>query len=264
MTLFTSAVASGLALGLGLIVAIGAQNAFVLRQGLRLEYVTAVVAVCTVSDLALIAAGVLGTGAALSRVPWLIPAVCSMGAAFLLTYGFHAARRAVRSGTLRPETTRARTGLAVTVATCLALTWLNPHVYLDTVLLLGSTASTYGPHRWEFAAGAGLGSLAWFTALGYGARLLRPVFARPAAWRVLDGAIAVIMTVLGISLAVRGDAAVLVSTGATAIVLTTLAGRRQRGRTVAENTADRVVPVRTGAVGAARGTVQHSGVRTGG
>src|SRR3954454_200396 len=198
------AAASGLALGLGLIVAIGAQNAFVLRQGLRLEHVTAVVAVCAASDLALIAAGVLGAGAALTRVPWLIPAVCFGGAAFPLSYGFLAARRALRPGSLAPDAAGVRTGLAVTVATCLALTWLNPHVYLDTVVLLGSMSSTYGSHRWEFAAGAGLGSVLWFTGLGFGARLLRPVFARPAAWRVLDAVIALVMAVLGISLVVRG------------------------------------------------------------
>src|SRR3954464_15370815 len=138
------AVTSGLALGLGLIVAIGAQNAFVLRQGLRVEHVAAVVAVCTASDVALIGAGVLGAGAAMSRVPWLIPAVCFAGAAFLLTYGFLAARRALRPGSLVPDAAGARTGLAVTVATCLALTWLNPHVYLDTVVLLGSTSATFG------------------------------------------------------------------------------------------------------------------------
>jgi L-lysine exporter family protein LysE/ArgO len=200
------AVASGLALGLGLIVAIGAQNAFVLRQGLRLEHVAAVVAVCALSDIALIAAGVLGAGATLSRLPWLIPVVCFAGAAFLLCYGLLAARRALRPGALLPDAVGARTGLAVTVGTCLALTWLNPHVYLDTVVLLGSMASTYGEHRWQFAAGAGLGSAVWFTGLGYGARLLRPVFARPAAWRVLDGGIAVVMAALAISLAVRGVA----------------------------------------------------------
>src|SRR4051794_21295651 len=198
------AVASGLALGLGLIVAIGAQNAFVLRQGLRLEHVAGVVAVCAASDLALIAAGVLGAGAALSRLPWLVPAVSLGGAAFLVGYGVLAARRALRPGALLPSAGGAPAGLAVTLATCLALTWLNPHVYLDTVVLLGSMSSTYGEHRWAFAAGAGLGSLAWFTGLGYGARLLRPVFARPAAWRVLDGAIAVVMVALGVSLAVRG------------------------------------------------------------
>ena len=198
------AAAAGLALGLGLIVAIGAQNAFVLRQGLRLEHVAAVVAVCALSDLALIVAGVLGAGATLARVPWLVPVVCFAGAAFLLSYGLLAARRAGRPAALLPDAAGARAGLAVTVATCLALTWLNPHVYLDTVVLLGSMASTYEEHRWQFAAGAGLGSIVWFTGLGYGARLLRPVFARPAAWRVLDGGIAVVMTVLAVSLAVRG------------------------------------------------------------
>ena len=198
------ALMSGMALGLGLIVAIGAQNAFVLRQGLRLEHVAAVVAVCTLSDVALIAGGVLGAGAALSRVPWLIPVICFAGAAFLLCYGLLAARRALRPGALLPDARGVRTGLAVTVGTCLALTWLNPHVYLDTVVLLGSMSSTYGEHRWAFAAGAGVGSTVWFTGLGYGARLLRPVFARPTAWRVLDGGIALVMGGLAVSLVVRG------------------------------------------------------------
>jgi L-lysine exporter family protein LysE/ArgO len=198
------ALASGLVLGLGLIVAIGAQNAFVLRQGLRVEHVAAVVAVCAVSDAVLIAAGVLGAGAAVSSAPVLVPAVCAAGAAFLLGYAVLAGRRALRPGTLLAEAAGARTGLAAAVGTCLALTWLNPHVYLDTVVLLGSTAATYGEHRWQFGVGAGLGSILWFTALGYGARLLRPVFARPMAWRVLDGGIAVVMSALAVSLAVRG------------------------------------------------------------
>jgi L-lysine exporter family protein LysE/ArgO len=140
----------------------------------------------------------------LSRVPWLIPVVCFAGAAFLLCYGVLAARRAVRPSALLPDAAGTRAGLAATVGTCLALTWLNPHVYLDTVVLLGSMASTYGEQRWQFAAGAGVGSAIWFTGLGYGARLLRPVFARPAAWRVLDGVIAVVMAGLAVSLAARG------------------------------------------------------------
>src|SRR5687767_8843752 len=200
------AVASGFVLGLGLIVAIGAQNAFVLRQGLRLEHVAVVVAVCALSDLALILAGVVGAGTVLTRVPWLIPVVCFAGAAFLLGYGLLAARRVLRPGALLSEVGGVRVSLAATLGTCLALTWLNPHVYLDTVVLLGSTASTYGEHRWQFAAGAALGSIIWFAGLGYGARLLRPVFARPAAWRVLDGGIAVVMAALAVSLAVRGVA----------------------------------------------------------
>ncbi|HEV2999747.1 MAG TPA: LysE/ArgO family amino acid transporter [Solirubrobacteraceae bacterium] len=196
------AAGSGLGLGLSLIVAIGAQNAFVLRQGLRGEHVGPVVAVCTVSDAALIAAGVAGAGAVLSASPWLLDAVRFGGAAFLLGYGLLAARRALRAGALRPDDAAgARAGLAATVTTCLALTWLNPHVYLDTVVLLGSIATTHGGQRWWFAAGAATGSVAWFAALGYGARLLRPLFARPVSWRVLDATIAAVMTALAVSLA---------------------------------------------------------------
>ena len=198
------AAAAGLGLGLSLIVAIGAQNAFVLRQGLRLEHVAVVVTVCTASDVVLIAAGVSGGGALLTRLPWLVPVVCFAGAAFLLGYGSLAARRALRPAGLQAGPGGAAAGLTATVGTALALTWLNPHVYLDTVVLLGSLASTFGERRWAFAAGAAAASVAWFTALGFGARLLRPVFARPAAWRVLDAVIAGVMTALAVSLAVRG------------------------------------------------------------
>src|SRR3954451_7987780 len=198
------AAAAGLGLGLSLIVAIGAQNAFVLRQGLRLEHVAAVVAICFLSDAVLIAAGVGGAGAVVTRAPDLIRVVCFAGAAFLLGYGLLAARRVFRPEALLPAAGGARAGLAVTVTTCLALTWLNPHVYLDTVVLLGSLASTYDDRRWWFAGGAAVGSAIWFTGLGYGARLLRPVFARPTAWRVLDAVIAVVMLSLAASLAVRG------------------------------------------------------------
>jgi L-lysine exporter family protein LysE/ArgO len=195
---------AGLGLGLSLIVAIGAQNAFVLRQGLRLEHVGTVVAVCAASDAVLICAGVLGAGALLLAHPDLLTAVCFGGAAFLLTYGAMAARRALRpADVLAADSSGVGTGLAVTVLTCLALTWLNPHVYLDTVVLLGSLSATHGGDRWWFAAGAATGSVLWFAALGFGARLLRPVFARPTAWRVLDVLIAVVMTTLGVSLAVR-------------------------------------------------------------
>ena len=192
--------AAGLGLGLSLIVAIGAQNAFVLRQGLRGQHVAVVVAVCVVSDVALIAAGVAGAGAVLDRWPPLVTAVRLAGAAFLAGYGLLAARRALRPAALLPTTEAAPASRTATVATVLALTWLNPHVYLDTVVLLGSIAQTHGGHRWWFAAGAGVGSAAWFAALGYGARLLRPLFARPAAWRVLDAAIAVVMLALATSL----------------------------------------------------------------
>jgi L-lysine exporter family protein LysE/ArgO len=198
-----TAVAAGLGLGLSLIVAIGAQNAFVLRQGLRVEHVAAVVAVCIGSDVALIAAGTLGAGEAVVRVPWLLTVVCWAGAAFLLGYALLAARRALRPAALLTDDTGARAGLAVTVTTALALTWLNPHVYLDTVVLLGSLSGTWGEQRWSFAAGAAVGSTVWFLGLGFGARLLRPVFARPAAWRVLDATIAAVMAALAVSLAVR-------------------------------------------------------------
>jgi L-lysine exporter family protein LysE/ArgO len=198
------AATAGLGLGLSLIVAIGAQNAFVLRQGLRLEHVAAVVTVCLLSDVVLIAAGVAGAGALVARAPEVVRLVCFAGAAFLLVYGLMAARRALHPVALLPDSAGQRAGLAVTVTTCLALTWLNPHVYLDTVVLLGSLASTYDDRRWWFGAGAAVGSAIWFIGLGYGARLLRPVFARPTAWRVLDAIIAVVMVSLAVSLAVRG------------------------------------------------------------
>jgi L-lysine exporter family protein LysE/ArgO len=198
------AVAAGLGLGLSLIVAIGAQNAFVLRQGLRLEHVAAVVAVCLLSDAVLIVAGTAGAGALVTRAPDVLTVVCFAGAAFLLVYGLMAARRALRPAALVTEAAGRRAGLVATLTTTLALTWLNPHVYLDTVVLLGSLAGTYAERRWWFAGGAALGSALWFTGLGFGARLLRPVFARPTAWRVLDAVIAVVMVSLAASLALRG------------------------------------------------------------
>jgi L-lysine exporter family protein LysE/ArgO len=194
------AAVTGLGLGLSLIVAIGAQNAFVLRQGLRLEHVSAVVAVCAVSDAVLILAGVAGNSWLSTRLPDAITAIRLAGAAFLLGYAVLAARRALRPSAIAVDTGGTRSGPLATVAACLALTWLNPHVYLDTVLLLGSVADSHGLRRWWFAVGAAVGSVIWFSALGYGARLLRPLFARPAAWRVLDAVIAVVMAVLGLGL----------------------------------------------------------------
>lgn len=187
-------------MGLSLIVAIGAQNAFVLRQGLRLEHVGVVVAICAASDAVLIVAGVAGNSWLSARLPDTITAIRLGGAAFLLGYAVLAARRALRPASIAVDAAGARTALLAAVAACLALTWLNPHVYLDTVLLLGSVADSHGAHRWEFAGGAVLGSVLWFAALGYGARLLRPLFARPAAWRVLDALIAVVMALLGLGL----------------------------------------------------------------
>jgi len=194
------AAAAGLGLGLSLIVAIGSQNAFVLRQGLRGQRVGLVVLVCVLSDAVLIAAGVEGAGAVVRRHPGVLDVVRVGGAAFLLTYGVLAARRALRPQALDPGAGPAPASVAATLATTLALTWLNPHVYLDTVVLLGSIAQNHPGRQWSFAAGAALGSALWFTALGHGAALLRPLFARPAAWRVLDALIAVVMLALAASL----------------------------------------------------------------
>jgi L-lysine exporter family protein LysE/ArgO len=186
----TSAVA-GFAASLVLIVAIGAQNAFVLRQGLRREHVLPVVVTCAVSDLALIAAGIAGLGAVVTARPTTVTVIRWVGAAFLLAYAAMAAGRAWRPGTMRPAG-RAPATLRATLLTCLALTYLNPHVYLDTVLLLGSVAQQH-PHRWLFGIGAAVASATWFSALGLGAHRLAPILSRPAAWRVLDGLIAVVM-----------------------------------------------------------------------
>ena len=208
-------VLAGLLLGFSLIVAIGAQNLFVLRQGIRREHVGLVAGICTASDAALIVVGVSGIGAATQAVPWLAAAARWGGAAFLVGYGALAARRALRPrdalvtddqgdaaasgvGGVGTMTRRAAAPVALTT---LALTWLNPHVYLDTVFLLGSVASTHGDGRWLFAAGAVVASSVWFFGLAYGARLLRPWLATPQAWRLLDAAIAAVMVALGVSLA---------------------------------------------------------------
>ncbi|WNM23288.1 LysE/ArgO family amino acid transporter [Demequina capsici] len=275
---------AGLGLSFSLIIAIGAQNVFVLRQGLRRERVLLVVAVCALSDAILIAVGVSGVGLAVVGLPWLVSTARWAGAAFLLVYGLMAARRAWRpdgsalrvpsrptdaqrpssgmrvvdaqspssgtrvvdadrgavgvsaarrptvEGTPVPSRTSSsgrrsaavgmpakgfaaasgaaaqtsvvrRDSLRATTLAVLAVTWLNPHVYLDTVLLMGTVAATHGEARWIFAAGAASGSVLWFTALGYGARLLAKPLARPGAWRVLDGGIGVIMLVLAVTLA---------------------------------------------------------------
>ena len=183
-----------------LIVAIGAQNAFVLRQGLRREHVLPVVLTCAVSDLALITAGIAGLGAVVTARPAAMTALRWMGAAFLLVYAALAAKRAWRPSALR-TTDRAPATLGATLLTCLALTYLNPHVYLDTVLLLGSVAQQH-PHRWLFGIGAAVASGAWFSALGLGAHRLAPLLSRPSAWRVLDGIIAGVMSAIAVMLLV--------------------------------------------------------------
>ncbi|MCH8685014.1 LysE/ArgO family amino acid transporter [Pedomonas mirosovicensis] len=193
---------AGLMLGLGLIVAIGAQNAFVLRQGLRREHVLPVCLVCALSDAALISVGVAGFGAIIAGLPWLEPVMRYGGAAFLLFYAARSLLSALRSGGSLNPAEEAGLGLGATLLTCLAFTWLNPHVYLDTVVLLGSISTQYDGHKVNFALGAMSASFLFFFALGYGARLLRPLFAKPAAWRVLDGLIAVMMTLIALDLVV--------------------------------------------------------------
>lgn len=189
----------GFAAALGLIVAIGAQNAFVLRQGIRDEHVLPVVILCAASDLVLIIAGVAGVGALVTSHPLVMTIVRYGGAAFLFGYGLLAARRAIRPQVMTPSTD-GPAQLSAVLSTCLALTFLNPHVYLDTVVLLGTLANQQGEARWLFAAGAAAASTVWFFGLGFGARRLAGLFATAATWRVLDGLIAVTMVALGISL----------------------------------------------------------------
>ena len=194
---------SGLAVGLTLIVAIGAQNAFVLRQGLWRAHVGPVVTVCTLSDYALILAGTAGLGAVIRYAPWALLAVRWLGVAFLTCYGLSSAWRARRPASLSATGEGGWSGRrGTTVGRTLALTWLNPHVYLDTVLLLGSIANAHGPSgRWWFAVGACVGSTIWFAGLGFGARLHTPLLARPRAWQVLDLLIAATMLVIAAGLA---------------------------------------------------------------
>ncbi|WP_405445463.1 LysE/ArgO family amino acid transporter [Streptomyces achromogenes] len=196
-----TAAAAGFGTGLSLIVAIGAQNAFVLRQGVRRHAVLTVVGICALSDAVLIALGVGGVGAVVVAWPGALRAVGVVGGLFLLGYGVLAARRVLRPGSTGLSTEGEAAGSRRrAVLTCLAMTWLNPHVYLDTVFLLGSLAADRGPLRWTFGLGAALASVCWFTALGFGARLLGRYLARPGAWRVLDGLVAATMLALGVSL----------------------------------------------------------------
>ncbi|MFF4258398.1 LysE/ArgO family amino acid transporter [Streptomyces sp. NPDC001663] len=203
MSTALTAAAAGFGTGLSLIVAIGAQNAFVLRQGIRRDAVLAVVGICALSDALLIALGVGGVGAVVVAWPGALKAVGWIGGAFLLCYGALAARRVLKpGGALRAEGEAAGSRRRA-VLTCLAMTWLNPHVYLDTVFLLGSIAADRGPLRWTFGLGAAAASLCWFAALGFGARALGRFLAKPTAWRVLDGLVAATMIGLGGMLVAR-------------------------------------------------------------
>ncbi|ORA39158.1 LysE/ArgO family amino acid transporter [Mycobacterium aquaticum] len=192
-----SPVLIGFLTAMTLIAAIGAQNAFVLRQGIRGEHVIAVIAVCALSDLILITAGIAGVGALITAHPDAVLVAKFGGAAFLIGYAALAAKRAYRPSTLNPSE-KAPARLLEVLVTCAALTWLNPHVYLDTVVLLGSLANEQREQRWLFGIGAVTASVVWFVSLGLGARRLAGLFATPLTWRVLDGVIAVTMAALGV------------------------------------------------------------------
>ena len=189
----TAAALDGFLLGASLIIAIGAQNAFVLRQGLKREFVFTVSLICSLADALLITAGVAGLGTLVRQSPRLVLAVTIAGAIFLFCYGLRAFYRAARTEMLyAAEASAGR--LRTAIAASLAFTFLNPHVYLDTVLLLGGLSGRYaGPARVAYGAGAALASFAWFFGLGYGARLLAPVFANRGAWQVLEVAIGIVM-----------------------------------------------------------------------
>jgi len=197
-----AAFGAGLALSFSLILAIGAQNAFVLRQGLRRAHVGAVVAVCCVSEAVLIGAGVAGFGALVAAVPQAAAAMRWAGVAFLLAYGARALWSAMARMEVLEPVGGAGQGRAAAVGTALAMTWANPHVYLDTVGLIGAVAAQYRPDHWAFGAGALTASCVFFAGLGHGATWLAPVFARPVAWRVLDGVVGVTMLALAVTLAI--------------------------------------------------------------
>ncbi|HET9069537.1 MAG TPA: LysE/ArgO family amino acid transporter [Amaricoccus sp.] len=192
---------TGMTVGLGLIVAIGAQNAFVLRQGLRGEHVLAVCLACAVSDAVLIVLGVAGFGGVAAALPWIDPVMRVGGAAYLAWFGARSFRSALTStGALTATGPARERGLRQTLIACLAITWLNPHVYLDTVVLLGTVSTQFPGAEISFAVGAILGSFLFFFSLGIGAGWLRPLFARPSAWRALEGVIAVVMWAIALKL----------------------------------------------------------------
>jgi L-lysine exporter family protein LysE/ArgO len=195
------ALVSGYFVSLSLILAIGAQNAFVLRQGLRREHVAAVVAVCALSDAILIAAGVAGFGSISAALPWFSEAMRWLGVMFLAVYGVLRFRSAARGGEALRPSEAAAAPLGKVLATCLLLTWANPHVYLDTLVLIGSVSAQYPGHRLAFGIAAALASVTFFSALGFGARVLAPVFATASAWVWLEIGVGVTMWAIALALA---------------------------------------------------------------
>ncbi|MGO7973749.1 LysE/ArgO family amino acid transporter [Rhizobium ruizarguesonis] len=191
---------TGLLMGLSLIVAIGAQNAFILRQGLRNEHVFAVCLACAVSDAALIVLGVTSLQQIARFMPWLDPVMRYGGAVFLVWYGARSLYSALRSSAALTAGESKTSSFRQTLAACLALTWLNPHVYLDTVVLLGTISTRYPGEQASFAAGAVTGSFLFFFSLGYGATRLRPIFSKPSSWRVLETLVAFTMWIIAFKL----------------------------------------------------------------
>jgi len=202
--MYLSAILTGFTTGAGLIMAIGAQNAFALRQGLQRNFVWSVVAICSLGDIVLILSGVAGIGRLVTTWPGLLQILKFAGAGFLAVYGLMAAWRSIKGAdVLKPakENEESRTKVLMT---CMAFTFLNPHVYLDTMVLVGSLSTRYpGTGKWMFGLGACISSVVWFTTLTFGARFLQPVFHRPVAWRVLDAAIAIFMLSLSIMLIIN-------------------------------------------------------------
>jgi L-lysine exporter family protein LysE/ArgO len=190
----------GLFTGLSLIIAIGAQNAFVIRQGLTRRYVFTVVAICTIIDASLIALGIGGLGAAIQGLPWLLEVIRWFGVAYLTWFGIKSLISATKTQTLDPSGVESKSAGKV-ITTVLAMSLLNPHVYLDTVIFVGGVGNTFGDNRWYFALGAMLASLLWFTGIGYGAKAASRFMSKPIFWKILDAVIAVVMFSLAVTLA---------------------------------------------------------------
>lgn len=200
MTSALQALLAGLSTGLGLIVAIGAQNAWVIRQGVRREGVGLVVAICIACDVSLIALGTAGVGALAEAVPWLLAALKWGGVVYLLRFAYLSARSAL-TASASLESAPSAPARGTIALTTLGVSLLNPHVYLDTVLMLGTVTSSFGSAKWWAATGAMAASTAWFAAIGYGARTAAPVLERPRTWRILDGLVALVMVAVAARLA---------------------------------------------------------------
>lgn len=191
---------AGLSLGLSLILAIGSQNAFVLKQGLKKQHVFLVCFVCALSDAILISFGVAGFGSIVQTFPIIEVTARYGGALFLTAYALLSFRSAFTTDHALKANAESQNSIVKVISTCLAFTWLNPHVYLDTVVLLGSISTQYQPEHWKFGIGAVFGSFVFFFSLGYGARVLAPIFAKPKAWKILELLVGVMMLSIAASL----------------------------------------------------------------